>query len=68
MKNWHRGWKKVDENFLDIQLDPYQITYKGQKLPITKKDVINWTGDTQDLILKTYNAILLDIKIDKILN
>jgi hypothetical protein len=68
MKNWHRGWKKVDENFLDIQLDPYQITYKGQKLPITKEDVINWTGDTQDLILKTYNAILLDIKIDKILN
>lgn len=68
MKNWHRGWKKVDENSLDIQLDPYQITYKGQKLPITKKDVINWTGDTQDLILKTYHAILLDIKIDKILN
>jgi hypothetical protein len=68
MKNWHRGLKKVDENSLDIQLDPYQITYKGQKLPITKEDVINWTGDTQDLILKTYNAILLDIKIDKILN
>jgi hypothetical protein len=64
--NKRRFKTKLDERFLNIELHPHSITYKGIKLDITGEEIIQ-SENAQDLILLRWHSELLNRKLNKLL-